>query len=166
MGKQRKLKSLSFNGFQPSYFYLDLIWYVFLRGICFSFTVLYQFCFIPFSFFIRNDNGFARLTVPSLRFSHTKRVGCQIPQLNGIAAACQQCRHFLWCWAWSFIMAPYRWGNGQGLFGRIFFGRREKLFKKDLAKAANLCYDGKKEAMCHEMSLLRKRNDIGIYPES
>lgn len=42
----------------------------------------------------------------------------------------------------------------------------KKLFKKDLAKAANLCYDGKKEAMCHEMSLLRKRNDIGIYPES
>ena len=42
----------------------------------------------------------------------------------------------------------------------------KKLFKKDLAKAINLCYDGKKEAMCHEMSLLRKRNDIGVYPES
>lgn len=72
-------------------------------------------------------------------------------------------RNFPMAFFWQiFYCGPLVWF----LFGRIFFGRREKLFKKDLAKAANLCYDGKKEAMCHEMSLLRKRNDIGIYPES
>lgn len=72
-------------------------------------------------------------------------------------------RNFPMAFFWQiFYCGPLVWF----LFGRIFFGRREKLFKKDLAKAANLCYDGKKEAMCHEMSLLRKRNDIGVYPES
>lgn len=70
---------------------------------------------------------------------------------------------FPWRFSGRFSTAVLWCGSCSGGFS---LAEGEKWHKKHLAKSPNLCYDEKKEEMCHEMSLLRKRNDIGVYPES
>lgn len=70
---------------------------------------------------------------------------------------------FQWRFSGRFFTAARWCGSCLAAFS---LAEGKKLFKKDLAKAANLCYDGKKEAMCHEMSLLRLgyiQNRDGVY---